>query len=148
MANQWIWGISSDSKNKEAAFAFEMWFSSPRVSLQASTLPNSLVDPHRYSHYESPFYRSLWPNAGNYLDTLRDAAKYATLDFKVLGGTEYQDAVDRAVTSVMAGKDIQASLDEAAKKMDAITDRFGRERVKATYIDCLKLRKQIRELAK
>jgi multiple sugar transport system substrate-binding protein len=148
MAAPWIWTISADSKNKDAAFAFMMWFSSPEISIQVCTLPNSLIDPHRISHYESPYYRSLWPNAPKYLDTLREAGKYAVLDMKILGGTEYQDAVDRAVTAVMGGKDIQAALDEAAKKMEDITNRLGRDKVKATYADYLELGKKVRELTK
>jgi multiple sugar transport system substrate-binding protein len=148
MAAPWIWTISADSRKKEAAFAFMMWFSSPEISIQVCTLPNSLIDPHRFSHYESPYYRSLWPNAGKYLDTLREAGKYAVLDIKTLGGTEYQDAVDRAVTAVMGGKDIQAALDEAVRKMEDITNRLGRDRVKATYTDYLELCKKVRELTK
>jgi multiple sugar transport system substrate-binding protein len=147
MTAPWIWTISSDSKNKDAAFAFEMWFSSPEISIQICTLPNSLIDPHRFSHYDSPYYRSLWPNAGNYLDTLREAGKYATLDLKMIGGTEYQDAVDRAVTAVMGGMDIKQALDQGAAKMDEITKRLGKDRAKESYSELVKLQEEVRRLA-
>jgi multiple sugar transport system substrate-binding protein len=148
LAAPWVWTISADSKKKDAAWAFEMWFSSPEISIQVCTLPNSLIDPHRFSHYESPYYRSLWPNAGKYLDVLREAGKYAVLDFKTIGGTEYQDAVDRSVTAVMGGKKIKDALDEGAKKMDEITQRLGVDRVRASYQDLLKLTEEVRKLSK
>jgi len=148
LATPWILGISSDSKNKEAAFAFEMWFTSPEVSIQVCTQPNSLIDPHRFSHYESEHYQGLWPNAKNYLRVLREANKYATMDIKVLGGTEYQDAIDRAVTAVMGGADIQKALDEAAAKMEEVTERFGRDNVKKSYAAFLELQEQLKEVTK
>jgi multiple sugar transport system substrate-binding protein len=147
LAAPWIWTISADTKNKEAAFAFEMWFSSPEISIQICTLPNSLIDPHRLSHYDSPYYRSLWPNAGKYLDTLREAGKYATLDIKVIGGTEYQDAVDRMVTAVMGGKAIKDALDECAQKMNAVTQRLGTDRLKKSYAEYLKLVTEVKKLS-
>ncbi|UCF89931.1 MAG: sugar ABC transporter substrate-binding protein [Desulfobacterales bacterium] len=148
LATPWIWGISSNSKHKDAAFAFEMWFTSPEVSIQVCTQPNSLIDPHRFSHYESEHYQNLWPNAKNYLAVLREANKYATMDIKVLGGTEYQDAVDRAVTAVMGGADIQKALDEAAQKMEDITNRFGRENVKKSYAAYLQLQEDLKRVTR
>ena len=70
------------------------------------------------------------------------------MDIKVLGGTEYQDAIDRAVTAVMGGADIQQALDEAAAKMEGVTDRFGRETVKKTYAAYLELQDQLKEVTK
>jgi multiple sugar transport system substrate-binding protein len=140
-----FWTMSSDTANKDAAFAWMMWFNSPEIALKSSLYPNSLMDPYHYSQFEAPEYRAAWPNAGMYLDTLREAGKFAIVPTKMLGGTEYDEIIDRAVTSVMGGKDIQAALDDAARQMEEVTNRLGRDRVKATYQDLLKLQGEIRQ---
>jgi multiple sugar transport system substrate-binding protein len=144
MGNE-IWTLSSDTKNKEAAFAWMRWLNSPEMALKTSLYPNSLMDPYRISQFESPEYRAAWPNAGLYLDTFKEAGKYTIVPTKMLGGTEYDEIVDRAVTSVMGGKDIQAALDDAAKQMEEVTNRLDRDRVKASYKDLLKLQEEIRK---
>ena len=44
--------VSSDSRNKEAAYLFTQWMTSPTISLQRVMLPYALRDPYRLSHYE------------------------------------------------------------------------------------------------
>ena len=67
-------GVSADSQNKEAAYLFIQWMNSPETSLQRVMLPFALRDPFRVSHFKSPLYRSMWPAAPEYLDTLEAAA--------------------------------------------------------------------------
>ncbi|HEB31859.1 hypothetical protein LCGC14_1617440 [marine sediment metagenome] len=146
MMGNGFWVLSADSKNKEAAFAFMMWMNAKEMALATSLYASSLMDPYRISQFESPQYQAAWPNAPLYLETLREAGKYALVPTKILGGTEYDQIVDEALTSVMGGMDIQAALDEAAAKMDGVTNRLGRDRVKATYQDLMKMQDKIREL--
>ena len=68
-------GVSADSPNKEAAYLFIQWMTSPTISLERVMLPYALRDPYRLSHYASEEYRGRWPNAGDYLDTLQAAAE-------------------------------------------------------------------------
>ncbi|UCB46028.1 MAG: sugar ABC transporter substrate-binding protein [Spirochaetota bacterium] len=140
-----LWCVSADTKNREAAFAWMMWINSPEMALKTSLYPNSLFDPYRYSQFESPEYRAAWPNAPLYLETLMEAGKYAIPATKTLGGTEYDEIVDRLVSSVMGGQDIQNALDDAADKLKAVVNRLGQDRVKTSYKDFLKLQDQIRE---
>ena len=125
--------VSADSKNKECAYLFIQWMNSPQTSLQRVMLPFALRDPFRESHYASPLYRSLWPAAGDYLDTLHAAGMNGQYELGIPGGREYAEAVDQALTSAYAGEDPQAALDEAAKKWNEITDRIGREDQKTSY---------------
>jgi multiple sugar transport system substrate-binding protein len=143
-----VWTISAESKNREAAFAWMMWCDSPDMAVRQSLYPSSLQDPYRISEFEAPEYRAAWPNAGLYLDTLKEAGKYAVVPSKMLGGTEYDEIVDRAVTSVMAGKDIQDALDDAAEQITAVVNRLGKERVKTSYQDLVKLQDEIRKAYK
>ena len=140
-----LWTLSSDTKNREAAFAWMMWINSPEIALKTSLYPNSLFDPYRYSQFESPEYRAAWPTAPLYLDTLMEAGKYAIPATKMLGGTEYDEIVDRLMSSVIGGQDIQSALDDAARRLDEVVNRLGRDRVKASYNDFLNLQEQIRE---
>ena len=146
MMGNGFWVLSSDSRNREAVFAFMMWINSAEMALKTSLYANSLMDPYRLSQFEAPEYQAAWPNASLYLETLREAGKYALVPTKMLGGTEIDEIIDVAVTSVMGGTPIQAALDEAVKKMEAVVNRLGRDRVKATYKDLTKMQEEIRKL--
>ena len=117
--------MSADSKNKEAAYLFSQWATSPSISLQRVQLPYTLRDPYRISHYKSKQSGSRWPSAPQYLKALSDAANNAVLDPIMTGAADYANALDRAMTAIYAGKDIQRALNDAAKEWDAITNKLG-----------------------
>jgi multiple sugar transport system substrate-binding protein len=102
-------------------------------------LPYTLRDPYRISHYKSPAYRKLWPGAKDYLIALSNAANFAVIDPIMTGAADYANALDRTMTAIYAGKDPKAGLDDAAKEWDAITNRLGTDRIKASYQQFLKL---------
>ena len=66
--------VSSDSKNKEAAYLYMQWQASKRESLKNVMKPFGLRDPFRFTHYDDPTYQALWPTAKDYLAVLRDGA--------------------------------------------------------------------------
>ncbi|MGH2617527.1 MAG: extracellular solute-binding protein, partial [Thermomicrobiales bacterium] len=134
-----ILGVSTSSRNKEAAYLYLQWITSPTISLQRSMLEYSLRDPYRLSHYNSPEYRARWGNAGDYLDTLKTAADGALLDIILPGSSEYHTALDQMVTAAQAGAAVEQALDDADAAFDAITDRIGRDQQKAAYAEFLKL---------
>ncbi len=138
-AGSFVQTVSADSKNKEAAFLYNAWITSPSVSLQVVMLPYTLRDPYRISHYKSAKYRSLWPGAKDYLISLADAANYAVIDPIMTGAADYADAMDRGLTAMYAGQSPQDGLDGVAKQWDSITQKLGTDRVKASYADFLKL---------
>ena len=125
-------GVSADSKHKEAAYLFAQWMTSPKISLQRVMLPFALRDPYRLSHFESASYRSAWPEAGEYLDTLQGAMN-GQYELGIPGGREYMEALDKAVTSAYSGKDVKVMLDECAGRWDAITQRLGVDAQKKAY---------------
>ncbi len=126
-------GISPDSKNKEAAYLFIQWMNSPEISLQRVMLPYALRDPFRLSHFESPLYASLWPDAPEYLETLKEGALKGQFELGIPGAREYAEAVDNAATAAMAGTDPQEALDTAAQRWADITERLGLEQQKENY---------------
>ena len=140
MATGYNMAVWSKSTKKDLAYWFIQWMTSPEISLQRVMLPYALRDPYRLTHINSTAYRNAWPNAGDYLDTLKDAANNRTLiDLLIPGGGQYSQAYSEASSAILGGKDIQESLNEAAVKWDAITDRIGRDKQKQNYASFLNL---------
>lgn len=123
-----VCAVTANSKNQEAAYLTAQWFTSPVISLKRVTQPIALRDPYRLSHYSSEEYRGLWADAGAYLDTLKQAANVTFTDWAIPGWQEYALAIDKAVTSVMGGADPKGALDQAAKDLNAVTDKLGRDK--------------------
>jgi len=125
--------VAASSPNRECAYLFIQWMTSPQISLQRVMLPFALRDPYRISHFESPLYRTAWPEAGEYLETARTGAMAGQWELGLPGGREYMEAIDNAVTSAYAGTDPKEALDTAAARWDDITERLGVDAQKAAY---------------
>ena len=138
-ASGYVKALSADSKNKDAAYLFMQWVTSPEISLQRVTLPYALRDPYRISHFRSPQYRKLWPGAKDYLSTLNDAANNAVLDLIMPGWQDYAVTLDRMCTAVWSGADPKAELDKAAADWDRTTQKLGEDKQRAAYGQFLKL---------
>ncbi|CAN5781834.1 extracellular solute-binding protein [soil metagenome] len=126
-------GISTSSPNKEAAYLFAQWMTSPSVSLERVMLPYALRDPYRISHYESEEYRARWGNANEYLDTLRSAADTCLLDIVMPGSNEYHVALDNLVTAAQGGASVEDALAQGNTAFNEITDRIGRDAQREAY---------------
>jgi multiple sugar transport system substrate-binding protein len=126
-------GISPDSKNKEAAYLFIQWMTSPDISLQRTMLPYGMRDPYRLSHFSSPLYRALWADAPEYLDALEKAAMSGQFELGIPGAREYAEAIDNACTSAYAGTDPKTAMDTAAQRWADITQRLGVDQQKESY---------------
>jgi multiple sugar transport system substrate-binding protein len=126
-------GVSADSQVKECAYLFIQWMNSPEISMQRVSLPYALRDPFRLSHFDSPLYRSLWSDAPDYLEALKEAALQGQFELGIPGAREYAEAVDNAMTSSFAGTDVQAAMDSAAQRWAEITERLGAEQQQEYY---------------
>ena len=133
-------GVSSQSPNKEAAYLFTQWMTSPTISLERVMLPYALRDPFRMSHYESEEYRGRWASAPAYLDTLKAATDGALLDLILPGANEYSVAMDQMVTAALGGMSVADALAQGDAAFNEITDRIGRETQKAAYQDFIALK--------
>lgn len=126
-------GVSADSQNKEAAYLFVQWLQSPEISTERVKLQYALRDPYREAHFADEGYQTLWPEAPQYLETLRKGAESGVHDLGIPGAREYEEAIDRAVTSAYAGSDPKEALDKAAAEWNAITERIGTDAQKTAY---------------
>ena len=127
--------VASNSKNKDAAYLFIQWLNSEEISLQRVKLSTTLRDPFRVSHYTDPGYLALWPDAKDYLATLKTASETGLLDLSLIQTDKYEEALRQAVSKLWAGEDPKAILDAAAAEWDAITAKVGVDKQKAVYKD-------------
>ncbi|MFK7856546.1 MAG: ABC transporter substrate-binding protein [Granulosicoccus sp.] len=125
--------VSSNSKNKEAAYLFIQWLNSAEISLERVQLPFALRDPFRESHFASEEYKSRWPEAPEYLATLQKAAVAGLSDLSLLQTDRYEEAMRQAVSRLWAGEDPKTILDDVAATWDKTTNRIGLEKQKAVY---------------
>jgi multiple sugar transport system substrate-binding protein len=133
--------VFEKSRKKELAYLFSQWLNSPEISLERVMLPYALRDPFRISHIKSPKYRSRWPAAPEYLDTLAAAATTgkALLDLVLPGHADYADAFFIAITDVRLGTAVPVAMKRMADRWDVVTDRYGRPSQKAAYAEYLKM---------
>jgi multiple sugar transport system substrate-binding protein len=133
LASGFLSGVSTNSRNKDAAYLYGQWMHSKAQSLKNVMRPVGLRDPFRMSHYASPEYQGLWPSAPQYLETLQVAAANGLADFSWIETFRYQDAMSRAILSAIAGEDPKTALDSLAAEWDALTDEIGVDRQREVY---------------
>jgi multiple sugar transport system substrate-binding protein len=138
-ASGYVKALTADSPNAEAAYLFMQWATCPPVSLARTMVPYALRDPYRLSHYTSPLYRALWPNAKEYLLGLNDAANNAVIDMIMPGWQDYALSIDRMCTAVWAGDDPKGALQKCAAEWDAATDKLGVDKQRDAYQQFKKL---------
>ena len=81
-ANVWIWALAmnASSKNKDAAWYFIQYFTSPEFMLWSGTEGNC-ADTPRTSVFESEEYDAIVGKADNYLESLNILYENATIQF-------------------------------------------------------------------
>jgi multiple sugar transport system substrate-binding protein len=126
-------GVSSSSRNKEAAYLFIQWLNSEDISIERVQLPYALRDPFRDSHFESEEYKSRWPEAPQYLAALHEAAITGILDLSIIQTDRYEEVLRQGTSRLWAGEDPQTILDDMAAQWDAITDRIGVDAQREAY---------------
>ena len=126
--------VSSDSKNKDAAYLYIQWINSIDISGQRVQLPYTLRDPFRKSHFSSPEYQSLWPDAKEYLDALQAGAVSGLLDLSIINTFAYEDSLAIGLQAVMGGADPQEELDGVAAAWDELTEKVGVDNQREAYM--------------
>jgi multiple sugar transport system substrate-binding protein len=138
-ASGYVKALSAESPNAEAAYLFIQWATCPAVSLARTMLPYALRDPYRLSHFTSPLYRALWPDAKEYLVGLNNAANNAVIDMIMPGWQDYALSLDRMCTAVWAGDDPKSALQKCAAEWDVTTDKLGVDKQRDAYQQFKKL---------
>jgi len=125
--------VSSTSKHKDAAYLFIQWLNSKDVSIERVQLPYALRDPFRVEHYTSAEYLSRWPDAKDYLATLKLGSETGLLDLSIIQTDKYEEALRQAISALWSGEDPKSILDKVAASWDATTQQVGIEKQKKVY---------------
>ncbi len=124
-ANIWIWSLAMNaySKNKDAAWYFIQYFTSPDYMLYAGT-DGASPDTPRTSVMQSDAYQSIVGSAENYLESIEILSKNATIQFTPQPyffecTTKWAETLQDLVTSSK-----YASTEEAMKALKVELDRI------------------------
>lgn len=111
-----LWGLSmaSDSKNKQAAWLFMQYVMSKEAMSQST---QSGVPTARKSCWKDQSILNMFGKMPGLLETLDRSLRVATSEPQplVIAVPEVRDAIGRAVTAAIEGKDVTAALKKAAK---------------------------------
>ena len=114
--------------NKEAAYLYTQWFTSPENLIQANQNLGGNTDVVRASIFADPSMAEIFPGAGEYLDAQKANLAQAVPDPVMPGYGEYAQALEIELANALTGqKSPQEALDDAAEAWDGITDSYGRE---------------------
>jgi len=114
--------------NKEAAYLYTQWFTSPENLIQANQNLGGNTDVVRASIFADPSMAELFPGADEYLDAQKANLAQAVPDPVLPGYGEYAQALEIELSNALTGqKSPQEALDDAAEAWDEITDSYGRE---------------------
>lgn len=125
--------VASSSKHKEAAYLFIQWMNSEEISAKRVQLPYTLRDPFRVSHYSNLEYLAKWPDAKDYLDTLKKASETGLFDLSLIQTDKYEEAIRLGFSRLWAGEEPKAIVDDMARQWDEITKRVGMDKQRAVY---------------
>jgi multiple sugar transport system substrate-binding protein len=135
----WVGGVPGNSRQKEAAWDFILWYASPENSLHDVVNSDTGINPYRYSHFTNiDAWTKSFPreSASEYLDVIRISLEspHVALDLRIPGFNEYTTVFEKEVYRAVTGEiSVQQALDNAAAQWDAITDRRGREKQRSLY---------------
>jgi multiple sugar transport system substrate-binding protein len=138
-AGLFCWGygyaVSKFSANPELSYAYAQWMTSPTVGADAIPYLGGYSDPYRVNHMKQPTDRLVDTYGKPYLETLYNNMVNTVPDFCLPGGFEYQDALDKEIHACMTGaKAPKEALDDAARAVDRITRRVGKDKVKQSWL--------------
>jgi multiple sugar transport system substrate-binding protein len=135
--------LSSDSKNKDAAFLFALWITSPSISMSTIFDPMGSWDPCRINHFDPVLASNALKQGGNYFDPTAyreylkvqwDSQATAGPDVALLQGAVYNDKLDIQISAALTGNtDPQTALNNAANDWESITNSVGRDKQKSLY---------------
>jgi multiple sugar transport system substrate-binding protein len=140
---------ASDTKTKDAAYAFLSYMSQPAQANVDVTLGKTGFNPYRASQFNN---LGLWIKAGmskaaaeDYLGAIRHSLQSPNmiLDLRVPKAAQYEGVVlDTALAQFLAG---EISRDHAMKQItdgwNSITDKVGRDKQRAAYAGSLNIQK-------
>ncbi len=132
-------------EKREAAFQVIRYMASPDVSIRYVSHGQTGENTFRRSHDMNP---ALWQHKHatlkEYMDAKRINSEHGYPDIYITGEDEYIDALSRHIQNYLTGKEsAEGALNAVAKEWNQITNRIGREKLKAQWSAQIKLFKKL-----
>ncbi len=133
-SNMWTWslGMSTFSKQKEAAWLFLLWATAPRTILEA-TLKFENFNPTRRSVWQHPHVVEKTAQWGSKPGQYREIFEALSTKYGEVAWTPNPDVTTlgdiwaEALRQAYKGQDVQQALDGAAEKIDALMAKWRRK---------------------
>lgn len=135
----WVGSVPENSRKKDAAWDYILWYSNPENSLHDVVTSGTGINPYRFSHFTGidAWTRAFSKRAASeYLGVLRTSldSPYAALDLRIPGFHKYTEALEKQLTRAMKKEAaVKDALNAAAAEWEKITDRLGRKKQLAIY---------------
>jgi len=142
-----LMAIAQTCKNPEAAYRVLQYICSPEVSLRSTLgIPEPTgCDPYRYSHFQSPKFRNLWPDAGDWADVILKTLEHGVPELILPGAPEYYSTLtDHMQKAVLGEMSPQDALDTVASDWRKINKKYGLEEQKEIFQDFLERSEKIK----
>jgi multiple sugar transport system substrate-binding protein len=136
----WTGVISADSRNKEAAYQFLRYVTSPQIMANVFHRGYFGYEPWRESEFTNPRLIGFTAASPMWLKAIGDNMAVGVPDLHIPGGFGYYDVLAIEVGEVLAGKkSAKEGLDAAAKEWNKITKKRGIKAQKEAYREMLGL---------
>jgi multiple sugar transport system substrate-binding protein len=135
----WVAGVPKNSKHKDAAWDYIMWYTHPNNSLKDVVTSGTGINPYRFTHFTNidAWAKALsYQAASEYLGVLQNSldAPCAALDLRLPGLHRYTRSFEIQLTRTLKMEiSVKQALDNVAQKWNEITNDLGRDRQLAIY---------------
>ncbi|MDM8522847.1 extracellular solute-binding protein [Desulfococcaceae bacterium HSG8] len=135
----WVGSVPQNSKKKQAAWDYIMWYASPKNSLHDVVTSGTGVNPYRFSHFTNidAWTRAFSRRAASeYLAVLRASldSPHVAPDLRIPGFHNYTEALEVQLVRILNHEiGVQEGLDIVAAEWEKITDKLGRDKQLAIY---------------
>jgi len=136
----WTSAVSRESKNKDLAFDYLLYFTNDKNHFKDLTIGHFGINPYRKADFNEEFWKNeaKWNHkaAKSYIETLNQINHHNNwlTDLRIYESRKYMKAlaigVHRALTKRSTPKD---ALDEVAKRWERITKKVGIEKQREAY---------------
>lgn len=134
----WTAVISADSRNKEAAYQYLRYVTSPEIMTNVFHRGTFGYEPWRESEFTNPRLLGFTPASSRWLKAVGENMAIGVPDLHIPGGFEYYDSLAIHVGEALTGKiSPKAALDAAAKDWNKTTKARGKKAQLKAYRELL-----------
>jgi len=138
LAASTAWTINADSKYKDAAWDFIVWWNSPENIMRVVTNTEGGIDPYEAFQIEDPIWDEMIVDADEYLSNHMNSFKIGWQDLRISGAEAmYEKLATNIGKALMKELTPEEALDLTAEEWNTMIDDLGRDRLKEQYINSI-----------